>query len=1101
MGEAVTRSKRFEALHGGFMRHAKAFRPLLINESVCLSLLLSQRASGVVGFPHKTISVASCNQCYDCPSADVPGRLWVRGSPGTVQGTRSTSAPATTEHVSLPDLTSLYTRLANEWDDLSVQGRSPPKKRDQGENDPCANISRLLAALRRLRLKTLPITSAINMLGGTHIPENGDEYDSYISQMRRKEFPMLKESLYLDHAGTTLYSTSLMDRFYADMTRNLYGNPHSASPSSQRATMEIEDVRLQLLRYFQADPHDFDVIFTANATAGIKIVAEAFREQKNGFSYGYHIDSHTSLVGVREMTVEHKCFESVESVVSWTEKCVNDGTARLIAYPAQSNMTGRRLPLDWSNRIRSACPERAIHTLLDAAALATTSTLDLSDAETAPDFTVLSLYKIFGFPDLGALLVHKRSSHVFDRRRYFGGGTVDMVVCMKEQWHAPKSGSLHERLEDGTLPVHSIIALKAALQTRIDLFGHYDRISQHTSYLVRLLYEGLSTLKHANMQHVCTIYKHKDSTYGDIATQGPIIAFNLRDRRGGWISTHEFEKVAVVNDIHIRTGGMCNPGGMVSALKLSPWELRENFSAGVRCGSENDIANGKPTGLIRVSLGAMSTKSDIHRFLAFLGEYFVDHGVEMSRPPSPLALWDNGRNIFHVESLNVYPIKSCGSWQIPPNCPWTIQQEGLAWDREWCIVHQGSGKALSQKQYPAMALVRPSLDFKTGVLNVVAPGVAGSISVSLSNDPRYFAAPGFKTIDANVCGDTIETRVYSSESIADFFTKALGVPCTLARHPTVSNTSPTSVRHSKPHLRSNRMKPQGILYSNESPILIISRSSLNRLNEMIKAHGGKAAHPSVFRANIVLAEDPLLPPGQERPWLEDHWDRVRFGDANGPTLKCLGGCRRCQMVCIDQGSGEKNQEPFVTLAKSRRVQGRVLFGVHSALTQEQNGTNSMVQVGDLVETFMGDSSNESPILIISRSSLNRLNEMIKAHGGKAAHPSVFRANIVLAEDPLLPPGQERPWLEDHWDRVRFGDANGPTLKCLGGCRRCQMVCIDQGSGEKNQEPFVTLAKSRRVQGRVLFGVHSALTQEQNGTNSMVQVGDLVETFMGDSIHT
>nr|POE51550.1 molybdenum cofactor sulfurase [Quercus suber] len=775
--------------------------------------------------------------------------------------------------------------------------------------------------------------------------------------MREKEFPMLEKSLYLDHAGTTLYSKSLMDGFHGDMMGTLYGNPHSASPSSQRSTMEIENVRLELLRYFKADPQDFDIVFTANATAGLKTVAEAFREQDDGFWYGYHVDSHTSMVGVRELAKEHQCFETDELVAKWAEQGVDDSTKRLFAYPAQSNMNGRRLPLDWPSRVRHGWPGRNTYTLLDASALVTTATLDLSDAETAADFTVLSVYKMFGFPDLGALIVRKQASHVFDNRRYFGGGTVDLVVCIKEQWHAPKSNSLHDRLEDGTLPVHSILALKSALRAHRVLFGHHENTSRHTSYLARLLYEGLCALKHGNTGHVCTVYKHKDSTFGNTTTQGPVIAFNLRDSKGGWVSTHEFEKLAIINDIHIRTGGMCNPGGMASALDLSPWELRENFSAGIRCGSENDIVNGKPTGLIRVSLGAMSTRSDVQRFLAFVREYFVDHEVEIPRTtsPPPMPLVQTGRHDFYVESLSVYPIKSCGSWQVPPNRPWMIQQEGLAWDREWCIVHRGSGKALSQKQYPAMALIRPSLDFKTGVLRVVAPSIGESVAVPLSKNPKCFIDSGFRTIDATVCGESVKTSIYRSESVADFFTRAIGVPCTLARHLTSSDASSGSTRHSKPHLQSKGARPQGLLFSNESPILIISRSSLNRLNEMIKIRGGKAAHPSVFRANIVLAENPLLAPGQERPWVEDHWESVRFGGTKGPTLRCLGGCRRCQMVCIDQNSGEKDQEPFATLAKTRRWQGRVMFGVHSALISGQGGGSPLIQVGDLVEASVRDS--------------------------------------------------------------------------------------------------------------------------------------------------
>ena len=82
----------------------------------------------------------------------------------------------------------------------------------------------------------------------------------------------------------------------------------------------------------------------------------------------------------------------------------------LFAYPAQSNFSGRRYPLEWANAVHCGsdvlntlsgmqrkhrtCPHWYV--LLDAAALLTTSTLDLSLYK--PDFVVLSFYKMFGFP-------------------------------------------------------------------------------------------------------------------------------------------------------------------------------------------------------------------------------------------------------------------------------------------------------------------------------------------------------------------------------------------------------------------------------------------------------------------------------------------------------------------------------------------------------------------------------------------------------------------------------------------------------------------------------------------------------------------------------
>lgn len=708
----------------------------------------------------------------------------------------------------------------------------------------------------------------------------------------------------------------------------------------------VEDVRVRLLKFFSADPEDFDLVFVANATAGIKLVGEAFCELEGGFEYGYHVESHTSLVGLRELAKECRCLE--------TEHDVNEFLAgfqsrsRLFAYPAQSNMNGRRLPLDWAGKAQQ--DSSRAYTLLDAAAYASTSPLDLHDAATAPDFTVLSLYKIFGFPDLGALIVKKSAAHVFNHRRYFGGGTVDMVACLKEQWHAKKSGPLHERLEDGTLPVHNIVALKAAMQTHQELFDSLERISKHTASLAKRLYEGLTALKHGNGRPVCTMYKHDGSTYDDLEAQGPIIAFNLCDSQRNWVSNTEVEKLAAIKNIHLRTGGVCNPGGIAKYLALAPWELRENFSAGHRCGSQNDILNGKPTGIIRLSLGAMSTREDVNAFIAFIEEFFVER---TSRSPCPRsATIRTIENRFHVESLTIYPIKSCGGWHIPHDKPWEVRAEGLAWDREWCVINPGTGKALSQKQHPRMALLRPTLDFAAGVLRVGIVGTQSNIGVPLSKDRRLYATTT-KSGRATVCEDAVEAQVYALPAITDFLTNAIGVSCMLARY----NPGPNVRRHSKANLQPTNIPslnaPPPMNLSNESPILTISRSSLNRLNEQIKATGGKAAHPSLFRANIVLAENPSFSPGQEQPWIEDTWSSMQIGGVEGPTFEFLGGCRRCQMVCVDQYSAEKNAEPFVTLAKTRRFQGRVLFGVHTALLKaERKGWS--VRVGALVETSSGN---------------------------------------------------------------------------------------------------------------------------------------------------
>ena len=374
-----------------------------------------------------------------------------------------------------------------------------------------------------------------------------------------------------------------------------------------------------MLHLFNADPEQFDIVFCANATAGMKLVLEAFTAQKGGFKYRYHVDAHTSLVGVRELASEATCFSSDVEVEIWLKGICAD-TSGLFGWPAQSNFSGRRLPRDWAVRLRDNRP--GWYSLLDAAALVTSAPLDLSDARAAPDFTVLSFYKMFGFPDLGALIIRKDSANILQSRRYFGGGTVDAVVSRNRNFHARKADSIHAHLEDGTSAFHSILALDIAISTHKRLYGSFDNISRHAFSLTQIAHALLTELVHGNGHKLCQIYT--SGGHASSVTQGPIIAFNMQRADGSWIGYAEVEKLASVKNIHIRTGGMCNPGGIETSVGLEPWEIEQNYLAGHRCWDEQDVMHGKPTGAIRVSLGAMSTIDDLIVFVKFLEEFYLD---------------------------------------------------------------------------------------------------------------------------------------------------------------------------------------------------------------------------------------------------------------------------------------------------------------------------------------------------------------------------------------------------------------------------------------------------------------------------------------------
>ena len=458
----------------------------------------------------------------------------------------------------------------------------------------------------------------------------------------------MKGKVYLDHGGTTIYAKSLILAFSEKMVDNLYGNPHSASDPAKLSGDAVDSIRERALAFFKADPEHFDLVFTANASAAIKLVGESFQDlaaassDSSSFWYGYHKDAHTSVVGVRAYAnSNHHCFVSDQEVDKWLDGSLRHGSAStdgallgLFAYPGQSNMTGRRLPLSWSARLRESikAQHQNTYSLLDAAALATTMSLDLSDPDTAPDFTALSFYKIFGFPDLGALIIRKKSGHILSWRQYFGGGTVNGVTVFHDANMRRRDATLHQGLEDGTLPFHNIVALGCALDVHKSLYGSMKAISRHTSFLCHRLYSQLSTLTHYNGRPICVIYSDLAGShpYTDSAKQGSTVAFNIVRADGSYVKYSSVEQLANENKIYLRAGGLCNPGGLATHLKMEPWQFKRAWSAGHSCGDpvDTEIINGKPTGVVRASLGAMSTIRDVDTFVAFLLETFIEHDGE-----------------------------------------------------------------------------------------------------------------------------------------------------------------------------------------------------------------------------------------------------------------------------------------------------------------------------------------------------------------------------------------------------------------------------------------------------------------------------------------
>jgi selenocysteine lyase/cysteine desulfurase len=432
-----------------------------------------------------------------------------------------------------------------------------------------------------------------------------------IASLRAQEFARLdpvadaSACTYLDYAGAALYPQSLIVRDARRLERSVMGNPHSENAPSQAATRAIDAARELTLQLLDADPRQYDVIFTANATGALRIVADAFPFQ-SGSRFVLTADNHNSVNGLRvraqrrRATIVYTPLDNDLRAIdpgSWLTKTAATSPS-LFAFPAQSNFSGVRHPLAWVQRAQA----RGYRVLLDAAAYVSTGHLSLT--HTPADFVALSFYKIFGYPSGVGALVARRDALALLRRSYFGGGTVQFVSVQNRQARLQVGAAA---FEDGT---PNFLAMPAVCDgmTWFAEIG-VERIGEHVERLTALLLERLRSLG------------PRIVVYGPTTTiaRGGTVAFNIR--RGNRLLEHEaVERLATARGIAIRSGCFCNPGAAEHAFGIDAGRARTCRNGSSTIARFRDCLGGGPVGALRASIGLANTSADIDQLMAFLND-------------------------------------------------------------------------------------------------------------------------------------------------------------------------------------------------------------------------------------------------------------------------------------------------------------------------------------------------------------------------------------------------------------------------------------------------------------------------------------------------
>jgi hypothetical protein len=86
-----------------------------------------------------------------------------------------------------------------------------------------------------------------------------------LQELRNSQFPQLQNFTYLDHAATTLYSVQQLAAAHAELSQQLFANPHSQLGSGLDATpAAVEQLRLLTLRMLNAPADEYEVSFTTS---------------------------------------------------------------------------------------------------------------------------------------------------------------------------------------------------------------------------------------------------------------------------------------------------------------------------------------------------------------------------------------------------------------------------------------------------------------------------------------------------------------------------------------------------------------------------------------------------------------------------------------------------------------------------------------------------------------------------------------------------------------------------------------------------------------------------------------------------------------------
>lgn len=352
--------------------------------------------------------------------------------------------------------------------------------------------------------------------------------------MIKNIFPFFKKTknIYLDSAATTQKPKEVIDSYieYVEMMNSNSGR--SSYDLAYNSSKIMEETRKDILRYFNLDLSEYDVIFTKNATESINLI---------GYTYGLTLNendeiilstnNHHSNILIWQYLEKFRNIKVIyididdngEIDLDKLKNSITEKT-KLISISHIVNTTGVENNIE---EILKIIKGRDIKVNLDISQSVAHLKLDLSLIEC--DFYEFSAHKMYGMQGLGILIGKKKILNEIPPFLY-GGDMVDYVDYKESIFKESPY-----KFEGGTQNIAAIYSFKKTLEF---LNNNFDEIKEKENEIYKYLLENIKKKSYIivyNLQYKI-----------------PILAFNVEN-----VHPHDVSSILNFEKISIRTGKHC----------------------------------------------------------------------------------------------------------------------------------------------------------------------------------------------------------------------------------------------------------------------------------------------------------------------------------------------------------------------------------------------------------------------------------------------------------------------------------------------------------------------------------------------------------------